>query len=83
MERVKLYRSFIKEVIKRHSHSSAYGDVEIQNIFDTEHDHYQLVHAGWYEKQRQYGCIVHPITSQPDWLLFDYPVPAQLWADPE
>ena len=59
MEKVDLYRSYIKEVIKQHSHPSTYGDVEIQNIFDTEHDHYQLVHAGWYKKQRQYGCIMH------------------------
>lgn len=59
MEKLPLYRSYIKEVIKRHSHPSAYGDVEIQQIFDTENDHYQLVHAGWYKKQRQYGCIMH------------------------
>ena len=59
MDKVTRYRSFIKEVIKRHSHPSAYGEVEIQNIFDTEHDHYQLVHAGWDKKQRQYGCIMH------------------------
>ena len=59
MEKINRYRNYIKEVIKRHSHPSAYGDVEIQNIFDTEHDHYQLVHAGWFKKERQYGCIIH------------------------
>ncbi len=72
MERVNLYRSFIKEIIKRHSHPSAYGDVEIQNIFDTEHDHYQLVHTGWYEKQRQYGCIMHlDIKDSKIWIQHD------------
>ncbi len=72
MERVNLCRSFIKEVIKRHSHPSAYGDVEIQNIFDTEHDHYQLVHTGWYEKQRQYGCIMHlDIKDSKIWIQHD------------
>jgi len=59
MAKVDFYRSYIKEVIKRHSHPAAYGDVEIQNIFDAEHEHYQLVYAGWYKKQRQYGCIMH------------------------
>lgn len=59
MEKVDLYRRYIKEVIRRHSRPSAYGDAEIQNIFDTDHDHYQLVHAGWFKKQRQYGCIMH------------------------
>ena len=59
MDKAALYRSRIKEVIKRHSIPSPYGDSEIQNIFDTEHDHYQLVHAGWSKKERQYGCIMH------------------------
>jgi hypothetical protein len=59
MDKVDLYRRYIKEVIKRHSYPSSYGEVEIQNIFDSENDHYQLVHAGWYKKQRQYGCILH------------------------
>lgn len=72
MEKVDLYRSYIKEVIKRNSHPSAYGDVEIQNIFDTENDHYQLVHIGWNKKQRQYGCIVHvDIKDGKIWIQYD------------
>lgn len=59
MDKIDRYRSYIKEVIKRHSHPSAYGDVEIQNIFDSENDHYQLVYTGWHKKKRQYGCILH------------------------
>ncbi len=59
MDKIKRYRTYIKEVIKRHSSPSAYGEIEIQNIFDTEHDHYQLVYTGWDKKQRQYGCLIH------------------------
>jgi hypothetical protein len=58
MDKAALYRNYIKEVIKRHSIPSPYGDSEIQNIFDTEYDHYQLVHTGWSKKERQYGCIM-------------------------
>ncbi len=31
MEKLALYRNHIKELIRRHSHPSAYGDVEMQN----------------------------------------------------
>ncbi len=44
----------------------------MQNIFDTEHDHYQLVHAGWHRKQRQYGCIIHAdIRNGKIWIQHD------------
>ncbi len=60
MAQLEQYRQHIQEVIRRHSaHQPAYGEVELQLIFDTEHDHYQLVHAGWYKNRRQYGCLIH------------------------
>ena len=40
MDKAALYRNYIKDVIKRHSIPSPYGDSEIQNIFETEYDHY-------------------------------------------
>ncbi len=39
--------------------SSSYQEIETQIIFDQEHDHYQLVHAGWRNQYRIYGCILH------------------------
>ncbi|MCP4353292.1 MAG: XisI protein [Desulfobacterales bacterium] len=72
MDKAGIYRNFIKEVIRRHSHPSPWGDSEIQNIFDTEHDHYQLVHAGWHDKQREYGCIMHlDIKAGKIWIQHD------------
>jgi XisI protein len=41
----------------------AYGssdrEVESQLIFDVERNHYQLMHVGWRNKHRIYGCVVH------------------------
>jgi XisI protein len=34
-------------------------EVESQLIFDVERDHYQLMHVGWRNKRRIYGCVVH------------------------
>ncbi len=60
VEKVEQYRQYIQAVIKRHSsHRPVYGEVELQTIFDTEHDHYQLVYAGWHKNHRKYGCLMH------------------------
>jgi hypothetical protein len=72
MEKITLYRNYIKEVIKRHSTPSAYGDSEVQHISDTENDHYQLVHTGWFETERLYGCIMHlDIKDGKIWIQYD------------
>jgi XisI protein len=33
--------------------------VAIELIFDTVRDSYQLVHVGWHDDRRIYGCILH------------------------
>ena len=42
---------------------AAYGasdrEVESQLVFDVERNHYQLMHVGWRNKHRIYGCVVH------------------------
>ena len=60
MAQLDQYRQYIREVIQRHGqHQPAYGEVELQLIFDAERDHYQLVHAGWHKQHRKYGCLIH------------------------
>lgn len=73
MTKVEQYRQRIREVIQHHgAHPVAYGDVEIQIIFDTEHDHYRLVHAGWHKAHRQYGCLIHiDIKNDKIWIQHD------------
>ncbi len=74
MDKLAFYRNCIREVIRRHNRSSLTigSEIEMQNIFDTENDHYQLVHTGWHKKQRQYGCIVHlDIKNEKIWIQYD------------
>ena len=60
MAKVEEYRQHIQNLLKEFaSHKSASEDVESQTIFDTEGDHYQLVNAGWHNKRRVYGCVLH------------------------
>lgn len=73
MDKVEQYRAYIKEVIRSHARRKpAYGEVEVQTIFDTEDDHYQLVHVGWRDKKRQYGCLAHvDIKNEKIWVQYD------------
>ena len=73
MAKSEQYRQLIQAVIKRHaSYQPAYGEVELQMIFDTERDHYQLVHAGWHHQRRKYGCLLHlDLKDEKIWIQYD------------
>lgn len=60
MDKVEQYREYIQRLLTEYSnHKSLNEDVEAQTVFDKEHDHYQLVHVGWRNKRRIYGCVLH------------------------
>lgn len=33
--------------------------VEVDLCFDIERDHYQIMHLGWVNQRRIYGCVLH------------------------
>ncbi len=39
--------------------STADSEIESQLIFDTEHDHYQIIDLGWQDFNRIYNCYIH------------------------
>ncbi len=53
------YRELIQIILKAHLDNHLDNDTEVQLIFDIERDHYQVVHLGWEEQRRVYGCIIH------------------------
>lgn len=53
------YRELLQTILKTHSDNHLDNDTEVQLIFDTERDHYQVIHLGWEEQRRVYGCIIH------------------------
>lgn len=73
MGKTQQYRELIQQVIKHHAgYKPAYGEVEMQMIFDTERDHYQLVHAGWHNQRRKYGCLLHlDLKDEKVWIQYD------------
>jgi hypothetical protein len=62
MDRVEQYRQFIRALLTSHAtlESSNLSSVtECQQVFDTEHDHYQLLDIGWEGLKRIYNCFIH------------------------
>lgn len=60
MAKIEEYRQYVQQLLTKYSsYKPAYGDVEVETIFDIERDHYQIVHVGWENKHRVYGCSMH------------------------
>jgi XisI protein len=52
MADLEVYRKTIQTVLLEYaSHPYSYGEVELQTVFDTERDHYQVVSVGWEQKR--------------------------------
>jgi len=60
MDKLTKYRSNIHKILQRYlAHKPHYGEIEIQIIEDTQHDHYQVFSVGWDKHRRIHGCILH------------------------
>lgn len=53
-------REAVQKLLQNYADFSQ-GDREIDTelILDTARDHYQLVHVGWQNERRVYGCVLH------------------------
>jgi hypothetical protein len=58
MERVN-YREVIETILTNHSGNDLETQTEVQLLFDREREHYQVIHLGWQEERRVYGCVIH------------------------
>jgi hypothetical protein len=60
MDKLEYYRQCIRQFLTEQSlEENSDTDVECQFIFDSEHDHYQLLDIGWRELKRVYHCFIH------------------------
>ncbi|NWF57874.1 MAG: XisI protein [Fischerella sp.] len=60
MDKLAFYRQCIQKLLTEYSKSTPInGEIEVQTIFDTEHDHYQIVDLGWDKHRRIYNCVMH------------------------
>jgi hypothetical protein len=60
MDKLTQYRNYVQQLINEYAkYRPSYGDIEVETIFDTQHDHYQLIYIGWNDEQRVHGCSLH------------------------
>lgn len=73
MDRITQYRQIIMRLLDEYaSYECPDSNIEMETIFDTERDRYQLVAVGWEKKKRVHGCIIHiDIKNGKVWLQHD------------
>lgn len=60
MAKLEEYRQHVQQLLTEYSsYKPAYGDIEVETIFDTKQDRYLIVSVGWENKHRVYGCSIH------------------------
>ena len=60
MGNLEQYRQLVRELLTDYSQVDfSNPQLETELIFDTDRDRYQVVHVGWSNKRRIYGCVLH------------------------
>ncbi|MGB3560599.1 MAG: XisI protein [Geitlerinemataceae cyanobacterium] len=67
------YTELVQMVLSNHSENHAEDETEVQLIFDTKRDRYLVIHLGWEEQYRVYGCVIHvDIREGKIWIQRDF-----------
>ena len=72
-DKVKKYQQIVQELLMFYAKSKpANGEFEVQTIFDTERNHYQIVHLGWLHKRWVHDCVIHlDIRNEKIWIFYN------------
>jgi XisI protein len=70
MDRLTKYRQILRTFLMEYSKTKPINsDIETQVLFDTEHDHYQIVDLGWDGHNRIYSSQIHlDIRNEKVWI---------------
>ena len=73
MEKISNYRQIIQDILTAHSEiQPAYGEIEMGLLFDTVRDRYQVIRAGWLQKKRVCGALIHiDLKGKTIWIQYD------------
>jgi XisI protein len=60
MDKISHYRQVIQRLLTEYVQTPiSNGEIESQTVFDTQHDHYQVMNVGWDGYRRVHGCVLH------------------------
>ena len=67
------YQQIVQQLLMGYAESKpAYGEIEVETIFDTQRNHYQIVHLGWQHKRWVHHCIMHlDIRNEKIWIFYN------------
>lgn len=70
MDKVEQYRQYIQNLLIKHGKYKPHREeIESELIFDTVHDHYQLMRIGWNGLSRVYHTVIHfDIKNEKIWI---------------
>ncbi len=73
MDKVSSYRQIIQDILIAHGQiQPVYGEIEMQILFDTVRDRYQVLRAGWLQKKRVYGVLIQiDLKGETIWIQYD------------
>ncbi|MDJ1183221.1 XisI protein [Roseofilum casamattae] len=73
MDKLEHYRQLVQELLAERSKvQPAYGEIQMKLMFDQERDRYQLLRAGWLDKRRVYGALIHiDLEGEKIWIQYD------------
>jgi XisI protein len=73
MDKMTHYRQIIEKILGDHGQiKPVYGDIEMQVLFDREHNHYHVSRAGWLQERRVYGSLIHiDLKDEKIWIQYD------------
>lgn len=73
MDKISHYRQIIQDILTAHGQiKPVYGEIEMELLFDSTRDRYQVLRAGWLQKQRVYGALIHiDIKGEKLWIQYD------------
>lgn len=65
------YQQIVQQLLASYAQNKpAYGDIEVEIIFDTQRDRYQIVHLGWQHKRWVHHCVMHlDIRNEKIWIF--------------
>lgn len=71
MEKLKKYQHIVQELLSSYAKSKpAYGDYEVDTIFDPKQGHYLLLHMGWHHKRWVHHPVIHLAIRDQKILIF-------------
>ncbi|NEQ69644.1 MAG: XisI protein [Symploca sp. SIO2D2] len=65
------YQRIVQQLLMGYAEvKPAYGEFEVETIFDTERNHYQVVHLGWLNRCWVHHCTMHlDIRNEKIWIF--------------